>query len=1545
MARKIVAVRPADLNPDEVKYYEIGTLLINTLEGDLYVVLDKDGNGVKKPYLVGGSAKYEILHHASLSHVIQDFSPVKYDHSTVWYNTKMMYVEPTDSTNASNAYITVRAELSPGVFGWKTILPISSAKNVYITKKEDGSPYTLQNYIDDHKKILISPPSVEEAERGEIYIKEGDNTLWWKTGPNEEDQVILGDANPYCVEKLKKSIHIMQDHPANWDPQSLWLKEGTDANIVDSLSTLVYTSDPTFIGGLMFKTSTNKTAVVRTGYNKVATIDLNNTQETGFQLFDFEFGDKMKYYMELNIKDPYEKLQLLFFNKRPADSLVDFGNQLDQASMYISTTKRKLGGVEYNQVFNWDRKTIFIMIDGVAKKLSLGFVLDDGTLKYVYTNITYITKFMGIGSGITVKANAMTTVKINSFKVSDIPLGYRGLNNTLPGETAFSNVAPVTNAQSVFLEENKALNALHQGGGRLITTPRDYLNKNSAVAGELMTDYTDEILWAKKPDGTLFKIGGGNDNTFIKHINNSLMVVHGDLDTFQKEDDNLAKMYVSEGNVNIDKHKADGNVIYGTFGMIDNSPDGNGEYKMMIPYTDTETTHHKWIDIRSGTNKEGAVKLYLDDIYEILRDNLKTKFVYRGYDELITENDLITRFNTKGLFLSELKQNNTRFSKNAIYLQSIKKKGSNNIADRQDLTILYDIFNVPADGNLVIYKDDKNQLYITLFTEDGIQYYGDIQGNYSILWNKNVIEKNGVVSLNSDIYTSKGITSKSVTADEIKANNKLETSYILSEGEDILKSTVDSVTGKQTITLANDNNFYSVTKSKERPTWEQNSSLGKKVFKYAMLEDVANGWNFKGYLSTDDIDLVDLNTLNDTNNVGYYILNEYKSSVAMNYPGDLSSGYLYVMKSKNDIIQTFVSDTKTASGNSKIEYCIRYYRNDKWTKWSKTLTKEDLTNFYEKTGGPISGNVSMERNLEVKGRSTLNGDITITNTLNMKTTDNKSVIKSENVSGDLYLTQGDYTKYTRVGLASSKVPQWVTEVTNPDNTKSIARYDFALAKDVKSLATNTYTTKQVDEKIAAIDFGPLERAIAGKLSKSGDTGTGDYNFTNGKVTIDKLTVANGTFNMPTVALNSNSAYSNLENDLKTLLGNEKLSKGMGIVTNLYTSTGLKPNTGVTTLVFSGDMTQTQKPNDRISSVLLNVSKDDGICVGTLLGNNPNSLSFKRLVERADIVDNLTSIESTKVLSANQGRLLYSLDISRYRGLLSAYYPGNGFDKDKLFSLEPGNYQVTSDDDLVRLGLDKDKISNTGNLAVFTSNTTNGKCYTYIPYTDKTIEENTMAFMNMTSQAVAKWIYIKDYSLFVDKKEMTRRQATLRKQILGYIVSNEYTYTGNTTNDSIPYRLVHTHNHDGTVTNNNTKLQFFTNIDLSENGLNSEDATVQIKIRGFSYSDVSPIEIIATINIRNKSNIYIEDGRSDITYLTPGGIDFDVFIDGATKKLCFSIFSDQGHYNLSFDTYIRLARVGNYNFSPKITKWKYENGAESNSTVVDLDTSRYLFTNA
>lgn len=1549
MSRKIIAVRPADLNPDEVEYFQVGTLLVNTLEGDLYIVLDKEGNGVKKAYLVGGSAKYEILHHASLSHVIQTFDPVKFDESTVWYNTDMLYVKPLDGgSNTANAYISVRAELSPGVFGWKTILPISSAKNVYITKNPDGTPYTLQNYIDDHKKTLISPPRMNEAERGEIYIKESDNTLWWKNGNEPQDQVILGDANPYVMNKLKKSIHIMHDHPANWDPQSLWLKEGTDAGIVDALSTMLYASDPIFSGGLKFKDLTNKTGIARTAYDKIATIDLNNTQETGFQLFNFEFGNKDKYYIELYIEDKEEKLQLLFFNKRPEDSLSDFGNQLDQASMYISSTARKVAGNELRTDFKWDKKTIFLTIDTLNKKIGAGFVLDDGTLRYVYNNnITYITKFMGIGSRTSTTANAKSIVKINTFKVAEIPLGYKGLNNTLPDETAFTNIAPVTNAQSVFLERNQSLNALHQGGGRLITTPRDYLNKNSSMPGELMTDYTAEILYAKKPDGTIFKVGGGNDTKFLNHVNNSMLVIHGDLSTTRKEEENLSKTYILERDIasDVDQLKVDHNIIYGNMAVIDNSPDGNEEYKVVIPYTDSTTSYHKWTDIRSGAAKSGQLKVYLDVINDILKDNLKTKSIYRGINELINTDDLQNRFNTRGLFFTELKQNNARFSANSIYLQPIKKKGQNNVADRPELTILYSLFNVPEQGHLVIFKDDKNQMYITLYTESGDEYYGYINTDYSIRWDKKVAEKGGMVSLNSSIASTGDLTINNIQANSIEASTKLDTPLIVSGTHEIVKVNVNAGGNSASYDLGDKNTTTINSISKSRPTWTMvNTDGSTTTFNSAMIEDLNSSWQFKGELFTrSNNNLVDLNTLNNDINIGYYILTSSESKKNKNYPEDNKKGYLYVMKSGNIIVQSFVNMDDT-----KVEYCARTFDGTTWSKWNKTLTADDLTDFYKKTGGPISGNVDISKSLSVAEDSSLRGDITLGSTVNIKTSDNKNVIKSENNNNKLNLILGEKEKYETVDLESKTVPRWSTIDIANGNTP--IKYNFALEKDLLALANNTYTKRKVDDLIAGIDFTPINNAIAERMKKTGDTGTGNYTFNGGEVKAEMLNMTTGTLRLPSSSLNSNNSYTdNLNNDLKTLFAQDKVKKGISMVDNLYTSSRNRVDTGVSTVVFSNDVSQATKSNNRISSILLNVSSDDGICVGTITGMQPNTLTFRRMVERNDIVDNLESIDATKVLSSNQGRILYNLSDTRYRGFLKLYYTGNTYDSAKLYALEPGNYGCNEADDLVRLGLDPQKISIPGNLVVSTANSTQGKVFTYLPFTDKAnLNDISMAFLNMnfSNKNASKWIYIKDYSLFVDKVEMTNKLKKLRETILGYVVTPTLSYTGNSSNNSLPYRLVHIHNHNGSnVSDNTNKLNFYTNIDLSDTGLNSENALVQIKLRGYSHADSSPIEIICSINLKDKLNMSIDDATSDITYLTPGGIEVSVFVDSVTRKLAFSVFSDKGHLNLTFDTYIRISRMNNYSFDPAIVKYDYNGSNPSNSTKVDLENTRYLFTNS
>jgi len=59
-------------------------------------------------------------------------------------------------------------------------------------------------------RAIVRPTiEYEKAEKGEIHIKP-DNSLWWKTGPDPSDDILLANSNEYIVDRLKKSIEQME---------------------------------------------------------------------------------------------------------------------------------------------------------------------------------------------------------------------------------------------------------------------------------------------------------------------------------------------------------------------------------------------------------------------------------------------------------------------------------------------------------------------------------------------------------------------------------------------------------------------------------------------------------------------------------------------------------------------------------------------------------------------------------------------------------------------------------------------------------------------------------------------------------------------------------------------------------------------------------------------------------------------------------------------------------------------------------------------------------------------------------------------------------------------------------------------------------------------------------------------------------------------------------------------------------------------------------------------------------------------------------------
>lgn len=1556
MANKMVAVRPADLNPDVIAYFPVGSLLVNKLEGDLYIVIEENSKKVAR--LVGGAAKYEIARHMSLSHVISNIEPSKFDYHTMWYNTTMMYVEPT---KAQEAYITVRAELSPGVFGWKTILPISRAEQVIISKNSDGTPYTLRNYIDELEKQLVSPPTeITEAESGEIYIKKGENTLWWKTGPRPEDQKILGDANSYLIERMKKSIHLGTNHPIDWDPNSLWLSNSDDANIVDAMTTTFRTSKVDFVGGFKWNTSNTKVSSAVTNLQKKLTIDLNTTMEDGYVLGNFDFsGTDKKYYAEFYIEDPQDKLQLVFFKTNPPEDMNRYGTHLDWSSMLIDSKRKLVADNETRQDFNWHQKTIFLQVDKTDNRIGLGYVLDDGTLSYVYNinNNVYNMRYMGIASATSNKANEKASIEVRPYKIKEIPANYTAINNILPGEDAFNTIVPATNANAVFISRNTTLNALHAGSGRLITTPRDYSNKEESLGGELMIDFIGEKLYGKKPDGSIFIVGGGNDDTFKKHLSNSWRVVEDNgYSKFSYKEEDPSRLYLHKTPVNtfFDNTRNRRPWMAGVLAGIDNSETGEpGIYKMIYPYTDTTLVSHAWNDFENNAEVLGSTKQYLDTIDKMIRDNLKTKVIYKGHRELFNVGDIVNRFHTASLLHNELKMNIARYSKDSIYIQPMRRLGASisRTEDYNDLMKLYEIFNVPEEGNLIIYKDDRYKVYYELITESGNKYTGLIQANSNgtplYVWKKHISELEGNIYTSANINTQGNISAvQGLFTGKITNNGVIETSGNLSLYKKSGPDTVKYITTtNDTITIGDKDHTRSYTlESTDKPVWVSKLANGQtQTQKFAMESDITRAWNFISLL--DENPTLNLDTLFGDTSVGYYLnSNNFEVSSNLGYPITANVKYAYLHVAKNDVGYTQYLVLLARDG-----FVTTYIRNrdsNSWSSWSKGIDKTLFDGKYDKTGGVISGNVDILSNLDVKGNTNING------TFKLKEASGITISGSDNNIVSITNTQEDTRQvkslilgdkaHTRIRFNSSLVPQWITSTRDG----STVYKNIALAEDVEKLDEETYSKTEVDELIKAIDFEPIKREIKGKLSKTGDIGTGDYTFREGSVTIDNLNLLAGKVSMPHIkipiselSITQGFASDKFNNMIKryVLLGEKfnlnllTFSHSETAGSNMsYVNFGLPTSENTSNILFGADHSNSR------------------YFIGTVQGGNRNTYIQNRLLTENELVKDTNNDSTTKPLAANVAKILDSLMETKVRGLLSNFINTTVYNKAELLKLPTGTFILNSDADLVRINIDKNKVpANTGLLVVAKDTGNDNKMINlmYLPHTHGAQNTNGFAMANhkIDEPGEFNWIYVKDESYFYNKESVNEKLQALRNSTLSFFVSNKYSYTGNGKNIALPYRLIHTHNHNGSVSDMNSIIKFKTNINLSDTGLKTTNSLINIKISGYNEGDNAPVEIIASVYITgNSTNFTIDNNKSTVLYLNPTSLVFDTEVIG--NFLYFTLKSDRGHANLSFDTFIRISRTQNFIFEPAVLAYRLGNGNDLDVVLPNLDaTTDGLFT--
>ena len=1531
------SVRPMDLNERAVKICSLGTLLINSIEGDLYAVVEV--NGEKKAQLVGSSGKYEILKHLQLHHIIQDFSPLTFDKGTMWYNTEMIYVEPSDATEA---YITIQAETFPGsgVYNWKTILPRTSASNVIIGKDTNNRPITLESLIKQGTMNVIPKIDYYQAERGEIYI-ESDNTIWWKNGPDPADKRLLASANTYLIDRLKQAIHWGENPPTHYDRNSMWIKDGDDAGIINALTHSFYRANSTISTGLKFAKDFQdkiKSASVISGEDKVLTVDLNATENMGHVVVNYSFLQNTKSYFEIDIHDPEEKAYLLFLKTGATQTTSEnvYGTELNELSLLIDKDKSKYKNTDVTKAFRLHGRTVFVMVDKgpTSAGLKLGYVLDDGTLEYVYgsatTNgFTQDTAHFAIGTATSATGGAKATFRIKGFKVVKIPEGYVGLNNTLPDEEPFVNIAPLTNAASVYLTATQSLDNVHAGNGRLITTPRNWTDRTSAKAGELLLDHDNKILYGKGLDGKEFNIGGVYDARILKHLDHSLKVVNEPVTSLTKDAEDPTKIYITKGNNDFATNLTNNTAIRGIMSVIDNSPQGDSNtYKLIIPYSDTLAVWHDWTTIKGNVRKHADVKTYLDELHDLIKNYILSDSVYSSYKEFeITEADLNTRYTTDTLFFRYIAEN--KMKSESIYLETVAQASTS-------VKKIDQLFNAPEAGFVTTYKDANNKLYMNLYGVSGKKYIASISVNYKILrWNEEIVDFDGTTTIPTNlVVNSKAksntleVTGESNLAGGIRSTNDNWSVRLTNTLAGITDKRVFGHAGIKgsnlTITMGDEDNFdYISLESKNKPYWLRKLANGSFQKEYWILQsDIDRAWNYKGSLASGTNDTLDLNNLKNNDSVGYYTLSLPISKINRNFPKDNEISFLEVAKDSNSVIQRL-----TSVGSKSVSIYTRIFDGSSWTLWKRTANEEDLDVKYDKVGGIISGSSTINQNLSVLGNSTLN-KIFLTSEMKTGATSaigERKIISVKNVGGENYITVGE-AGVNRFEFETASVPGWVTSNTFKP---------FALNEAVENVAVNlrdNYTNNtELKKKLDVLATNKaLEDGLKRKLNNDGDNGTGNYTFTSGTFKIGTATKTDLTSSKLTLP------YASISSELNDNKESFKTNYNSIFKNNTTVAQYNTPGNG-RSLIFSFGHPNLTVESGVPSAGYFRLDSDGTLKFASTNAHNIDSTTeFDKIMRASDMATSLVTGTATQLVTGSQGKLLYTLSVAKNKGPLSNSYTGGVFDYSKLILLEPGNYYVNGDADLVKLGLNKDKIHNEGILLIQSENTANGNILTYVPFTNKNQDANTVAFYNpkkdsSTANVDTKWVYVSDDSKYYTRNEIDALLNKIKKEIMDLFISDRYSYTGNSKNIALPYRLVHTHNSEGIAGIDNTKpITFLTNIDLSTTGLNANTSAVLIELKGFSYGSAHPIHTIISIVLKKSgSTTVIDNDKSDIYNATPAPIICTYsMVDG---KLAFTVFDDRSMENISFDTYMRFSGVGNLKFMPEITHYKVDGGNNTSST--------------
>ena len=1524
----IVTLRPAELDPQAINLRAIGDLVANRATADLYMVVEVDG---KKSFrLISGAAKYDLMNHLHQAHVIQDYTPTSYDPATIWYDTSMVYVEPA---SIEDAYITVQVETTPGVYKWQRVMPISAAKNIILGKNAAGNIITLEDIVIGERAKVIPAATIESAAKGELVVKD-DNTVWLKSGTTASDMRLLSDITNDMRDRLRTKISISQVMPTNFDKNTLWYKLQDDADYALAQSAYMNIVDTSKMTGLKFVQDNE--GVVESGAtifneSKSISIDNNVTQNWGHTWLNFGFIPNTKVYFELDVEAaPEGLLQLLFLTNgytQPLGNL--YGTEVDGSSLLITSANSKFKNVEVAKPFTLNKKTIFVMIDKGATnaKIILGYVLADGSLQSIYGNhldgtpgFQMVLARFAIGASASATANLKTIVNIRDLKVATLPTGYISINSTLPNETPFMNAAVVTNAQSLYIGNKEKLSTWVDSG-RLIISPRSYADRSNLKVGELSLDLSAKKLYSRASDGTVFPIAGEYDGVLLDHIKNSVQVTNKIIGDIKLNTDDPSRIYVKKGTFN---SKDAATTINGNLTVIDNSTEGDAKtYKIVMPTTVTPYVMHDWVSIGSGSAKSDTLKVYLDELNNIVSTIVNKDSIYSGFEDLnLTKTLIQSSFPTSTLFFKEVSEK--RMRDDSLYIQTITEAGP--VATE----LINKIFNTPANavGEVHVYKDSSKYLYLTMKTRLGKTYtaYVDPTSNYvTSAWRENVESVTGLTTI-PDALSVTGISAFAGNTTLNGANNTIKgavtltaatsgltvsNTNITSSGTmNLIKYSGDVTNGSVKITVGETLKSNIVTiNSTTRPTWVDDTG---KSFQWMVASDVANSWNFKGLLNTSS-GALDINTLKDQAAIGYYLLTNSPSAaitLEKGYPTTITgtTGVLHVYKDTADTTVTQVFMTNDTNGG---HYFIRKYNGTIWSPWYSFANNLDLDLKYDKTGGAITGNTTISGNLSAAGNTSLRAV-----TLNKITSGTTSTWGIETPildtlrNGASDLLQIGSLPVEKISFLSPAVPEWNDGTTKVD-LATVAQINAINTNLTTNYWTGSATKTELDKKVDIITYNT---DMSKKFDKVGGSITGATTITAGGLTINNggLTVAiNNEFNLPSRIFDSSTAFDAMTGtEYANTIRYDLIKTGTMDDTMLSFSLPKSTTTGATSS----------------SGLQIYNTKDGKVMMRSMI--NKSLFSGWRTLLMTDMIKDDFTGGVTYISSAERVKYLFERLHTRFRSGVGTYIPTTSYNLSNMVGLEPGQYPINTDQELTAIGLDLAKVGGRkGSLVVETEKlgTSVNKIFRFIPITDQADnKDNILAVMNTAGTATAKWMYIYDSVRFYTKIEIDTMMATNTATILSKFISPNYSFTGNSVNNSIPMKLVHTHNQESL--GDAATMWFETNITTSST---ADQKRFVINLRGYAtgYGSTTnviggssiDIDIIGLINYSGSAPVII---HADVINKTEGS---SVTVGNVTlstaNKLQFSVKDNVTNQGLSFDTYMRFSSIADTTFNGAITRHK------------------------